>query len=120
VFAKYFAVDVPTDQPSPSASGLLDCTNVTDEEIIKASRFRHRVSNYLGTTGTVWLLVGVVIDMLHRNPSSFTMATIFEMIRTGITTAALTVFLAICRCPICDHLLSFYRLQCKSCGAKVR
>jgi hypothetical protein len=94
---------------------------MTDDEIIKAVRWRYRICNYLFRLGIIWFVIGAALEMLHYK-TEWPPITV-QMVGAGIFTSAAALTLAIYRCPVCDHFLSRFRPkkeQCQHCGAKVR
>jgi hypothetical protein len=94
---------------------------MSEEDVIKAVRWRYRICNYLFRMGIAWFLVGAILEYLHR-ASEVTVSTI-ELVGAGIFSAGFAITLAIYRCPVCDHYLNKFRASkelCSHCGAKVR
>lgn len=106
-----------------STSDRQEEARMTDEEIIKAVRWRYRICNYLFRVGAIWIFTGAVINALAvRFDWNWPMGT-GELIGLGIFTSAFAITLAIYRCPVCDHYLSNFRpdkTKCAHCGARVR
>ena len=96
---------------------------MTDEEIIKAVRWRYRICNYLFRLGVIWILVAVVGGILApRFGWDWPQITI-ELIGLALLMSGGAMTLAIYRCPACDRYLNKYRPdkeRCTHCGAKVR
>ena len=97
---------------------------VTEEEVLKAVRWRYRICNYLFRLGIIWLLFGVVQGFLPNVPNWMDwLPDSTLLIALAIFTTAVAMTLAIYRCPLCDHYLSKFRpdkQRCAHCGARVR
>jgi hypothetical protein len=96
---------------------------MTDEEIIKAVRWRYRTCNYLFGLGAIWIAVGLAAGVLAGYFNADWPGYTVELIGFGIFTAAFALTLAIYHCPVCDRYLSKFRPdkeRCAHCGAKVR
>ena len=96
---------------------------MTEEEIIKAVRWRYRICHYLFRLGAIWILTGAVVTLLAIRYEWDWPRYTLELIGLGIFTSAFALTLAIYRCPVCDYHLSKlwpYKARCAHCGAKVR
>ena len=97
---------------------------MTDEETIKAVRWRYRICNYLFRLGAIWILGGAIIGVLAVRFQWWNwQGHEIELVGFGIFTAGAAMTLAIYRCPVCDRYLSKYRpdkTKCAHCGARVR
>jgi hypothetical protein len=97
---------------------------MTDEEIIKAVRWRYRICNYLFRLGAIWILGGAIIGVLAARFEWLNwQGHEIELVGLGIFTAGAAMTFAIYRCPVCDRYLSKYRpdkTKCAHCGARVR
>jgi hypothetical protein len=96
---------------------------MTDEEIIKAVRWRYRICNYLFVLGAIWIAGGAVAGVLGGYLNWGWPGYAVELTGFGIFTAAFALTRAIYRCPVCDRYLSKFRPdkeRCAHCGAKVK
>ena len=97
---------------------------MTDEETIKAVRWRYRICNYLFRLGAIWILTGAIIGILAIRYEWWNwQGHEVELVGFGIFTAGAAMTFAIYRCPVCDKYLSKYRpdkTKCAHCGARVR
>jgi len=98
---------------------------MSDEDVVKAVRYRYRVCNYLLVLGLTWNLAGLILRPLLSSAGVDSQSGLlsFQITGGGILAAAFAVTLAMYRCPVCDHYLSRFRSrkdQCGNCGAKVR
>jgi hypothetical protein len=97
---------------------------VSDEEVIRAVKWRYRTCNYLFRLGFGWIIAGVVLSLFPTSLKSLgESAGTVELVGFGIFSSAVALTLAIYRCPVCDRFLSRFRPQknlCPHCGAKVR
>ena len=89
---------------------------MTNEEIIKAVRWRNRIWRYLLTLGTAWLILGKTTDTLSPDSVSINV----QIVGIAIMTAAFVLSLAVYRCPVCDRYLGLNKERCPHCGAKLR
>jgi hypothetical protein len=97
---------------------------MTEDEVLKAVRWRYRICNYLFRLPIIWMLFGVVQGFLPHVPNwiDWTPDSI-HLIALAIFTTGGAMTLAIYRCPVCDHYLSKFRpdkQKCAHCGARVR
>ena len=96
---------------------------MNDEDVIKAVGLRCRICNYLLISAMCWNAPWAILR--HFAPhlvggGAFDAA--FAVSGLAMVTTAAAVWLAIYRCPVCDHFLRRGRRkdQCGHCGAKVR
>jgi len=96
------------------------------DEIIRSVKMRFRICNYLFNTGTIWIGIGAILNVLPAisNDRSYSeIASVVMVIGFAIFTAAFALTLAIYRCPVCDKYLSRFRtdrLCCPGCNARVK
>ena len=101
---------------------------LTDEDILRAVRWRFRICNYLFKLAAVWIFVGALgYGLASRLPADDDAWRVFRevvyVVGFAIISVAVALTLAIYRCPVCDRYLSRFRPRkgyCPSCGAKVR
>ncbi|MFZ0913299.1 MAG: hypothetical protein WBQ76_14095 [Candidatus Korobacteraceae bacterium] len=96
---------------------------MTDEEVIKAVRWRYRICNYLFRLGAIWIFLGATIGAFAVRFDWDWPRYNVELIGLGIFMSGFAMTLAIYRCPVCDHYLSKFRpdkTKCAHCGARVR
>jgi hypothetical protein len=108
---------------APEATGR----TLSDEEVLRAVRWRFRICNYLFKLGAAWIVLGIIgllfVDAFHTDATSSDIPFVVELIGFGIFSAAFVLTLAVYRCPVCDKYLSRFRPQkeyCPSCGAQVQ
>lgn len=97
---------------------------MSEEEIVRAVKWRYRICNYLFRLGFAWIIAAIVMSLFPASLKWFgESAVTVEFIGLGIFSSAFALTLAIYRCPVCDRFLSRFRPQkdrCPHCGAKVR
>jgi hypothetical protein len=97
---------------------------MTEEEVLKAVRWRYRICNYLFRLGAIWMFVGAMVSVFATHYEGWHWpGNTVELIGLGILMSGFAMTLAMYRCPVCDHYLSKYRPdkhKCAHCGARVR